>query len=59
MFRARLPNLDMGEIRAIQAKAKKTGSFRVHKLMKIQKGSRDEVGYGRDICEECSFDDYS
>jgi hypothetical protein len=37
IFRARLPDFDMGEIRAIQTKAKETGFIQVDELMKIQK----------------------
>jgi hypothetical protein len=37
VFRVRLPDFDMGEIRAIQAKAEQTGFIRVDELMKLQK----------------------
>jgi hypothetical protein len=37
VFRARLPDFDMGEVRAIQAKAEETGFIRVNELMKLQK----------------------
>jgi len=37
VFRARLPDCDMGEIRAIQTKAKETGFIRVDELMRLQK----------------------
>jgi hypothetical protein len=37
IFRARLPDFDMGEIRAIQTKAKETGFIRASELMKLQK----------------------
>ena len=37
VFRARLPDCDMGEIRAIQAKAQETGFIRASELMKLQK----------------------
>lgn len=37
VFRVRLPDFDMGEIRAIQTKAEETGFIRVDELMKLQK----------------------
>jgi hypothetical protein len=37
VFRVRLPDFDMGEIRAIQARAEETGFIRVDELMKLQK----------------------
>jgi hypothetical protein len=37
VFRVRLPDCDMGEVRAIQAKAKETGFIRVDELMRLQK----------------------
>ena len=37
VFRARLPDFDMGEIKAIQNKAKDTGFIRASELMKPQK----------------------
>jgi hypothetical protein len=37
VFRACLPDFDMGEVRAIQAKAQETGFISVDELMKIQK----------------------
>jgi len=36
-FKIRLPDYDMGEIRAIQAKAHETGFIRVDELMRLQK----------------------
>jgi hypothetical protein len=42
VFRARLPDFDMRELRAIQAKAKETGFIRADELMKLQK-----VGFKR------------
>jgi hypothetical protein len=37
VFRARLPDFDMRELRAIQNKAKETGFIRADELMKLQK----------------------
>jgi hypothetical protein len=37
VFCARLPDFDMGEIRAIQTKAQETGFIRASQLMKLQK----------------------
>jgi hypothetical protein len=37
MFRARLPDFDMRELRAIQTKAKETGFIRADELVKLQK----------------------
>ena len=37
VFRARLPDFDMGEIRAIQTKAQETGFIRASELMKLHK----------------------
>jgi len=42
VFRVRLPGFDIGEVRAIQAKAEETGFIRVDELMKLQK-----AGYRR------------
>jgi len=42
VFRVRLPDYDMGEIRAIQAKARETGFISVGELMNLQK-----AGYRR------------
>ena len=44
IFRIRLPDFDMGEIRAIQTKAKETGFIKVSELMKLQK-----AGYHRPV----------
>jgi hypothetical protein len=37
VFRTRLPDFDMGEIRAIQTKAQETGFIRADELIKLQK----------------------
>jgi hypothetical protein len=44
VFRIRLPDFDMGEIRAIQTKATETGFINVSELMKLQK-----AGYRRPV----------
>jgi hypothetical protein len=44
VFRARLPDFDMGEIRAIQTKAQETGFIRADELVKLQK-----AGYRRPL----------
>lgn len=37
LFRVELPDFDMGDMRAIQAKAEQTGFIRIDELMKLQK----------------------
>jgi hypothetical protein len=44
VFRIRLPDFDMGEIRAIKAKATETGFINVSELLKLQK-----AGYHRPV----------